>query len=153
MILQVNCKRSTGVMQGVMDVGGKCDIIAIQETWVGYCKKTIDETKFTQTVGHTGYDIIFKKSEDGNKARVMWMVRKDLGLKYTINEEAWSGEWDASDMDIETNKGIIRVVNIYNQVHKEREGCCMRRVTEGIARGQTTVMLGDFNAHSSVWNT
>lgn len=70
-IVQINCNKSTNVMQGVMEVAGDADIIAIQEPWIGREQQTVDQTKFATTVGHSGYHILHRKTTDNEKARVM----------------------------------------------------------------------------------
>lgn len=139
-------------MQVAMDLGKDCDIIAIQEPWIGRNERTIDQTEYTQTIGQNGYEILFSKSEKKRKTRVMWMVRKDRGLRYSIRNDIWK-EWDASVMDIEGERGGIRNVNIYNQQHDQEGGWCTNRIPTGIARQQTTLILADFNAHNNLWNS
>lgn len=154
-IVQINCNKSTNVMQGVMEVGGDADIIAIQEPWIGREQQTVDQTKYALTVGHAGYDIIFRKNTDGEKARVMWMVRKDRGLRYSIHNDLWDNR-DASVMDVTlSDNSTLRIINIYhqaNQTSKGSPGCVLRRFPPNLCHGQITAIVGDFNAHSQIWN-
>jgi hypothetical protein len=104
-------------MQGLMDTGGKSDVIAIQEPWIGdknrkkKTKGAVEVGGGKITVGHQGYDIIFQGGTEN--ARVMWMVRKDAGLKYEIRNDIWKDP-DASVMDVKLKEGTLRIVNVYN---------------------------------------
>lgn len=154
-ILQVNCRRSTIIMQVAMEVGKECNIIAIQEPWFGKNGKTIDLTKYAQTVEHQGYDIIHQGGEGKWKARVMWMIKRERRLEYRVRGDRWKNE-DASVLNVQTNKGKIRIVNIYNAkspIKNNQQGWCIQRLPEGIAKGQPTLIIGDFNAHSRLWDS
>lgn len=166
-ILQHNCNRSTNVMQGLMDSGVRSDIIAIQEPWIGKIGKRKRKTKKNEvslgggevTVGNRNFDIIYKQGDE--HARVMWMVRKDMGLKYEIRDDVWEHP-DTSIIDVEIEGGEneggkrrIRIVNIYNQavVKSDRGGWCMKKMPRGVGRGQPTVILGDMNTTGGPWDS
>lgn len=156
-IWQHNCNRSTNVMQGMMESGVSADIIAIQEPWIGKVggkrkkkKNQIELVEGEITVGNQNFDIIYKKGEQ--QARVMWMISKDLGLKYTTRDDVWD-DVDAAVLDVEIKeksrgKRKLRIMNIYNHEARgqRRGGWCMERMPAGIGGSQMSVILGDMNA-------
>jgi hypothetical protein len=85
-ILQHNCNRSTNVMQGIIDLDAGADILAIQEPWIGKKGKRTNVVRTEgrkYTVGHQGYEIIYSSSE----SRVMWMIKNDSRLVYSVRED------------------------------------------------------------------
>lgn len=155
-IFQQNCNRSTSVRQNLMDIGGKVDILAIQEPWIGEKnrkKKVLGAVECGNrqiTVGQSGYDIVYEQGSEERNARVMWMIRKDSGLKWTVRNDIWK-EWDASVLDVKMEKErVLRIVNIYNQDHKKEGKWCMERIPIGIGMGVDLMVLGDFNAKGAL---
>lgn len=136
----------------------KAEVIAVQDPWIGKAdggtkkqRRANEETQLGSseiTVASSNYDIIFKQN---CKARVMWMIRKNAGIKYDTRDDLWDNP-DTGIIDIKTRGGRLRIINIYNQAGTDREGWCMKRVPHGITRGQTTIMLGDFNAKGAEWD-
>lgn len=114
-VVQINCNKSTNVMQGVMEIAGDADVIAIQEPWIGREQQRVDQTKFATTVGHSGYHILHRKTNDTGKARVMWMIRKDRNLQFSCRSDLWDDR-DAGVLDVTLEGGsTVRLVNIYHQ--------------------------------------
>lgn len=112
----------------------------------------MDLTRFNLTVGHAGYEILARPTTNKIKTRVMWMVRKESGLRFSVRDDVWSHP-DASGLDVTMENGTtVRVVNKYHQERRGGGGWCLRQLPAGISRGQTTMILGDFNAHSNVWD-
>lgn len=152
-VVQINCNKSTNVMQGVMEVAGDADVIAIQEPWIGKEQQTVDQTKFATTVGHSGYHILHRKTTDTRKARVMWMIRKDRNLLFSCRNDLWDDR-DASVLDITIEGGnTVRLVNVYHQASTGSDpGWVLNRFPDHLCKDQETVVMGDFNAHSNLWN-
>lgn len=82
-----------------MAIANDADINSIQEPWIGDTCQTIDRTRFAQTISHAGYDSLFKETTDGIKTRVIWMVRKDQGIRVSIRDALWDDP-DMSVIDI-----------------------------------------------------
>lgn len=152
-VVQINCTKSTNVMQGVMEVAGDADVIAIQEPWIGREQQTVDQTKFATTVGHSGYLILHRKTTDDEKARVMWMVRKDRNLQFSCRTDLWDDK-DARVLDVTMDNGnVVRLVNIYHQASTgNHPGWVLNCFPDHLCERQETVVMGDFNAHSNLWS-
>jgi hypothetical protein len=66
-----------------------------------------------------------------------------------VREDVWKDQ-DVGILDVQTDKGIVRIVNIYNQKVKGREGWCLNRWPARIGAGMELIVIGDFNAKSEM---
>jgi hypothetical protein len=55
-------------------------------------------------------------------------------------------------LDVQTEKEVVRIVNIYKQKVKGREGWCLNRWPVRIGAGMELIVIGDFNAKSGIWD-
>lgn len=100
-----------------------------------------------------GYEIVLKPTKGGTKTRVIWMIRKDRKLQYSIRDDLWDHP-DRTVLDVAMEDGTVtRIVNWYQQERKGGGGWCMRQLPVRIWCGQRTLIVGEFNAHSNVWNS
>lgn len=156
-ILQHNCNRSTNVMQGLMESGVKADVIAIQEPWVGKLERkrkvrgAVGLGNGQITVGSGNFDVIFRQhpTETG---RVMWMVRRDKNIRYSVRNDIWDDR-DGSVLDVTHGEETTRIINIYHQASQNGSTeWCLRRFPRNPCSGQKTILLGDFNAKAMAWD-
>lgn len=81
------------------------------------------------------------------------MMRKDRNLQFSCRTDLWDNK-DASVLDVTIDNGnMVRLVNIYHQASTgNHPGWVLSRFPEHLCKQQETVVIGDFNAHSNLWN-
>ena len=139
-VLQQNCQRGEVPFYGALESGleVKADLVLFQEqpAFEGY--------------SHPGYKFI-------RGGRAMMAIRVDCKLRYEVRQELM-GEpgGDVVVVDLFTEKGRIKIVNVYDQ----RKFVAGRQTNQRPARDiewervvqGKVILAGDFNAHSPRWN-
>jgi len=158
LIIQHNCRRAYAITIAALEVGleRQAGIVCLQEPYI------------KREFRHAGYLIYWPEEGEHRNHRVAVAVRKDL-LSQKIFEartdllnHPYLMVIDVWDLDRSGNRARrTRIINCYD--NWLGEGCCWqgsearrRRAIEDAEWGQLLqgrcLVLGDFNAHSPLWN-
>lgn len=149
-IIQHNCRRSTNIMQSMLNSAlNKTEIIFLQEPWV---------SKENNTITHPGFQPIITnlKEKRKNRIRVLTFISKNIPFEISNREDLINDE-DCQIIDLKSKEfGEIRIFNIYNERRQNTQNgeYTVNRLYNKINLHCTkkTLLIGDFNAHHSLWN-
>ena len=149
-LIQHNTARSTIPMHSCLEtaVRNQIDCVLIQEPWV---MQTDDSFS---TVSHPAYYGLLP-SGTSVRPRVAAFARKASRYVFTQRTDLGADSdmlvLDVSGSDIET----FQIVNIYNEKSLDDlvDGYTVQRSLQHYTLQKQTLVLGDFNAHHSWWNS
>ena len=160
LVIQHNCAKAYATTIAALEAGLALNaaIICLQEPYTGQ-----------NSISHPGYVLYWPEEGDLKNKRVVTAVRRDLIAKTIIEARTdlinhpYAQALDIWDLHRKTRakKRRTRLINVYDNrigLGTCYKGTCnrSRRAIEDINWDSTiqgrVVLLGDFNAHSPVWN-
>src|SRR5215471_1868383 len=149
--LQYNTNRNQNIMHSCLEIAIKSsiDFVLIQEPWIAF------NNNAAFTISHPSYYCILPNTLD-IRSRVAIFARKLANYQFCYRTDLTSDSdmiiIDVSGEDIET----FQVINIYNEKSLDSEAdnsYTMERSLQYIQLSYETLIVGDFNAHHSWWNS
>ena len=161
LVIQQNCGKGYECTISAFEAGLslEAEIVCIQEPFLG-----------NRHVSHSGFNLYWSSGTDNRKnMRVLTAVRKDILNRVLIENRTdlvshpYCLVLDIKELHPRSGKALrkTRVVNLYNnKVSRgqlwERSSPTVRRAMEDISWRQVirgrVLILGDMNAHSTMWN-
>ena len=152
-IMQHNTARYSNIMHSCLETAVKSsiDLVLIQEPSI------IFQDNIAITVSHPAYYCILPNSSNNIRPRVAIYIRKLANLTYCQRTDLTSDS-DIIILDISgSNIESFQIINIYNEKSLDCQlnstSYTVERSLQSIQLSTETLIVGDFNAHHSWWNS
>ena len=150
-ILQHNTNKSLIIMQSCLEIAiESCiDFILIQEPWIAF------DNNITISISHPAYYCILPNSYNNIRPRVAIYARKQSNYQFCHRTDLTDDTdiiiMDISGSDIDT----FQIINIYNEksLDESNSSYTIERSLQDLQLSKETLIVGDFNAHHSWWNS
>jgi len=133
-------------MHSVLETAVKnADILLLQEPWIG--------PSFS-TVGHPTFNSILPKDKPTRRPRVaVYYSRTLVGLSVNLRSDLVVDE-DVMALEVSTPElETVTILNVYNERVDGQGEYTLERTMQDFPFPRRCLLLGDFNAHNTWWNS